>query len=92
MYYCFTKITIILFGRRIFANKSPSNTTTNGQAGLAILISPLSSGINDIMHQVAEQLLATLDKVGFKAALNLGNLVIVLVADKTKRDSHPRFA
>ena len=44
------------------------------------------------MHQVAEQLLATLDKVGFKAALNLCNLVIVLVADNTKRDSHPRFA
>ena len=92
MYYCFTKITIILFGRIIFANKSPSNTITNGQAGLAILISPLSSGINAIMHQVAEHPLAALDKAGFQTAFNLGNLVVVLVADNTKRDSHPRFA
>ena len=44
------------------------------------------------MHKVTEQFLATLDKMGFEAAFNLGNLVIVVVADNTKRDSHPRFA
>ena len=75
---------------------------------MAILISPLSRGIDAVLHKVAEHPLAALDKAGFQTAFNLGNLVVVLVADNTKRkktanscllrfvsgkrDSHPRFA
>ena len=50
------------------------------------LRSSLSRGIDAVLHKVAEQFLATLDKVGFEAAFNLGNLVIVLVADTTVRN------
>ncbi len=51
-----------------------------------LLISPLSRGIDAVLHKVAEQLLTALDKVSFEATLNLGNLIIVLVADTTVRN------
>ena len=49
--------------------------------GLAILISPLSRGINAVLHKVAEHLIATLDCVSTQASLNFRNLIVMLVAD-----------
>ena len=50
------------------------------------LRSSLSRGINAVLHKVAEHLIATLDCVSTQAAFNLGNLIVILVADGAVSD------
>ena len=63
---------------------SPPNT--NGQAGLNGVATLPSWGVSAVLNQVVEHIVAALDKVCLQAAFNLGDLVVVLVADGAVSD------